>query len=213
MDQVAVYLPGILLAYTAFLIAMMSPGPNVMAVMGTSMSFGRPQGVALALGISTGSFIWGTLAAVGLSTLLATYALALTALKIVGGLYLLWLAYKAFRAAASSQAVEGRVLDNRQTTKLQHYVRGLIVQMTNPKAALAWIAIISLGLQSSAPAWVAGAIVAGTTLLSILLHLAYALIFSSAPMIKLYARARRPIQAALGTFYAFAGLRMLTSKI
>lgn len=213
MDQIVAYLPSILMAYTAFLIAMMSPGPNVMAVMGTSMSFGRSQGVALALGISTGSFIWGTLAAAGLSTLLATYALALTVLKIVGGLYLLWLAYKAFRAASSSQTIEGRVFDSDQTTELQHYGRGLTVQMTNPKAALAWIAIISLGLQPDAPAWVAVVIVVGTSLLSILIHLGYALIFSSTPMIRLYAKARRPIQAALGTFYAFAGLKMLTSRI
>jgi amino acid exporter len=213
MDQIVVYLSSILMAYTAFLIAMISPGPNVMAVMGTSMSFGRSQGVALALGISTGSFIWGTLAAVGLSTLLATYALALTVLKIVGGLYLLWLAYKAFRAASSSQTIEGRVFDSDQTTELQHYGRGLTVQMTNPKAALAWIAIISLGLQPDAPAWVAVAIIVGTTLLSILIHLGYALIFSSAPMIRLYAKARRPIQASLGAFYAFAGLKMLTSRI
>ncbi|WP_442583515.1 LysE family translocator [Mesorhizobium sp. ASY16-5R] len=213
MDQIVVYLSSILMAYTAFLIAMISPGPNVMAVMGTSMSFGRSQGVALALGISTGSFIWGTLAAVGLSTLLATYALALTVLKIVGGLYLLWLAYKAFRAASSSQTIEGRVFDSDPTTELQHYGRGLTVQMTNPKAALAWIAIISLGLQPDAPAWVAVAIIVGTTLLSILIHLGYALIFSSAPMIRLYAKARRPIQASLGAFYAFAGLKMLTSRI
>jgi amino acid exporter len=59
LDQLLVYLPGILLAYAAFLIAMTSPGPNVLAIMGTSMSFGRSQGIALALGISAGSFLWG----------------------------------------------------------------------------------------------------------------------------------------------------------
>ena len=41
MEQFFGYLPGILLAYTAVLLALMSPGPNVMAVIGTSMSIGR----------------------------------------------------------------------------------------------------------------------------------------------------------------------------
>lgn len=213
MDQLLVYLPGILLAYTAFLIAMMSPGPNVLAIMGTSMSFGRSQGVALALGISTGSFLWGTLAATGLSALLATYTATITIIKIAGGMYLLWLAYKAFRAAAAEQSVEARLFDDSQTTNLRHFLRGVLVQMTNPKAALAWVAIISLGLQPHAPAWVAGLIVVGTTALSVLLHLIYAIIFSSQAMVRLYARARKPIQFVLGAFFAFAGIKMLTAKI
>jgi len=212
LDQLLFYLPGILLAYTAFLISMMSPGPNVLAIMGTSMSYGRPQGVALALGVSAGSFLWGTFAATGLSALLTAYAAAITIIKFAGGLYLLWLAYKAFRAATAEQDVKARVFDREGTTGLRHFLRGLTVQMTNPKAALAWVAIISLGLKPDAPAWVAAVIVLGTTALSVPIHLAYAVIFSSQPMVRLYARARRPIQAALGSFFAFAGIKMLTLR-
>jgi hypothetical protein len=106
MDQVSIYLPGIILAYSVFLLAIMSPGPNVLAVIGTSMSVGRNAGIALALGVAAGSFGWAFLAAVGLSALLASYAHALTAIKIAGGVYLLWLAYKAFRSAASAHDIE-----------------------------------------------------------------------------------------------------------
>lgn len=89
MDQMSVYLPGIILAHTTFLLAIASPGPNVLAIIGTSMSVGRKSGIALALGVAAGSFCWAMLAAVGLSALLASYAAALTAIKIAGGLYLL----------------------------------------------------------------------------------------------------------------------------
>ena len=89
MGQIAVYLPGILLAYSAFLLAIASPGPNVLAVIGTSMSVGRRSGIALALGVAAGSFLWALLAALGLSALLASYAYAITIIKIAGGLYLL----------------------------------------------------------------------------------------------------------------------------
>ena len=81
MEQFALYLPGVLLAYTAFLLSIMSPGPNILAIMGTSMTLGRAEGVALALGVASGSFTWAVLTAVGLSALLASYALALTAIK------------------------------------------------------------------------------------------------------------------------------------
>jgi threonine/homoserine/homoserine lactone efflux protein len=90
MDQISLYLPGILLAYSACLLGLASPGPNVLAVIGTSMSVGRSRGIALALGVSAGSFCWALLTAGGLTALLAAYASALTVIKIAGGAYLLW---------------------------------------------------------------------------------------------------------------------------
>ena len=94
----------------------------------------------------------------------------------------------------------------------RYFRRGLTVQMTNPKAALAWIAIFSLGLQQGAPAWVGLSIVAGTTILSVFIHLVYALAFSTAVMVRVYARARRWIQGALGVLFTWAGVRLLLSK-
>src|SRR6266853_1095203 len=101
MGEISVYLPGIILAYTTFFVAIASPGPNILAVLGTSMSVGRKSGIALALGVAAGSFCWAMLSVVGLSALLASYASALRVIKIAGGCYLLWLAYKSFRSAAS----------------------------------------------------------------------------------------------------------------
>lgn len=207
------FLPGILLAYAAFFLSILSPGPNILAIMGTSMALGRAQGTALAVGVSTGSLCWGILTATGLSGLLASYAAALTVIKIAGGLYLLWLAYKAFRSAASKHDLEAKLPSGTPLSKRAYFLRGLTVQMTNPKAALAWIAIISLGLQPGAPVWVAAAIVAGTALMSLTCHIIYARVFSSTPMLALYSKARRTIQGALGAFFAFAGFKLLTSRL
>jgi len=74
MDQVSTYLPGILLAYATFFLAIAGPGPNVLAIIGTSLSVGRRSGIALALGVAAGSFGWAMLAAVGLTARLASYA-------------------------------------------------------------------------------------------------------------------------------------------
>lgn len=209
MDQISLYLPGIILAYSAFLLSITSPGPNVLAVLGTSMSAGRGSGLALALGVASGSFIWALMTALGLSALLASYAVALTVIKIVGGLYLLWLAYKSFRAAASRHDIEAVALTSGARG---YYLRGLTIQMTNPKAALAWIAVISLGLQPGAPLWVALVIVVGTSVLSALIHCLYAVAFSTAAMVRAYGRARRWIQGTLGVFFCFAGVKLLTSR-
>src|SRR5580704_7710547 len=94
-----------MLAYSVFVLGIVSPGPNILAVIGTSMAMGRRSGIALALGVGAGSFCWAMLTAAGLSALLASYAAALTAIKIGGALYLLWLAYKSFRSAASARDI------------------------------------------------------------------------------------------------------------
>ncbi|NTF08371.1 LysE family transporter [Agrobacterium rubi] len=213
MDNFSIYLPGILMAYSAFLLGIASPGPNVLAVIGTSMGVGRGPAMALALGIATGSFCWATLAVLGLSALLSTYASALITIKIGGGLYLHWLAIKAFKSAASAQGIETEERSGGRRTSWGYWLQGVTVQMTNPKAALTWIAIMSLGLQNDAPGWVGLVIVAGTTILSIVIHLLYAIAFSTPVMMKFYLRSRRVIQAMLGTFFAFAGIRLLTGRM
>ena len=212
MQDIALYLPGILTAYAAFLLGIASPGPNILAVIGTSMSVGRSSGMALAMGVAIGSFTWALLTIAGLSALLATYASALIVIKIFGGLYLLWLAYKAFKSATSRHDIAAAELADGPRSPLGYAKRGYIVQMTNPKAALSWIAIISLGLQSGAPFWVGAAIVLGTFIMSVVLHLLYAIAFSTPAMVRIYGKARRGIQMVLGTFFAFAGLRLLTSR-
>ena len=206
------YLPGIGLSYAAFLIAIASPGPNVLALISTSMSVGRKAGMALALGISFGSFTWALLTAFGLSALLMTCAHALTTIKIIGGIYLFWLAYNAFKSAAPRSDLTLKALVGGRRTPLGYAVRGYTVHMTNPKAVLAWVAIIALGLPPEAPLWVGLAIVFGCFGLSIAVHLTYALVFSTPSMSSLYLGARRGIQATLGVSFTFAGLKLLLSR-
>ena len=212
MNELTTYLPGILLAYGVVLIGLSSPGPNVLAIMGTSMSEGRRSGLALGFGVALGSLCWGTLTVLGLTAILAAYAPALTIIKIGGGAYLLWLAYKAFKASAANADMTTKTLAGGKRTHLGYAMRGLMIQMTNPKALLAWIATISLGLQEGAPIWVGVAIVLGAFVMSIAFQSLYAVAFSTPLMVRVYAKGRRVIQAMLGGIFAFAGLKLLLSR-
>lgn len=202
------HLASLLLALGIFSVGFISIGPNILAIMGTSMARGRRHGVALALGIGTGSGIWATLTVAGLTALVAAYAGAILLLKVFGVLYLLWLAAKAFRSAATPN-VEAQAM----AAGGDHlYRRGLLIQMTNPKAALHWIAIVGIGLGADAPLWVGIALIASTTLLSLLGHVAYAVIFSTEPVVGFYRRARRWIEAGLGVFFTFAAYKLATFR-
>jgi amino acid exporter len=212
MVDLSSHIQAVLLAYGAFLLGIASPGPNVLSVMSTSMGDGRRSGMALAFGVSLGSLTWAALTAMGLTTLLAAHVWALSLLKLAGGLYLLWLACKAFRSAARADPIEMSPVNGSRRSIVGYVWRGYSVMMTNPKAILAWVAIMSVGLQPGAPIWVAAAIIGGTFALSMAIHLLYALAFSSGPMIRMYARARRKIEVTLGVFFAFVGLKLLLSR-
>lgn len=213
MREITTWLPGILMAYTAFLMAIASPGPNVLAVIGTSMSIGRSSGTALAAGVAAGSCAWAILTAAGLTALLATWAPMLTAIKVFGGFYLLWLGYKALRSAASPHEIEAKALAVGPSSLTGYVLRGFTIQMSNPKAVLAWIAIVSLGFQDGAPVWVAIVIVLGTTLLSVTIHILYAVAFSTPAMIRAYSKAHRSIQITLGVFFGVAGAKLLLNEL
>ncbi|MEH6527902.1 MAG: LysE family translocator [Sneathiella sp.] len=212
MTEFIQFLPDLIVAYSAYLIATLSPGPAVLAIMGTSMSRGRRAGVSLAAGVSLGSFIWSLLAAFGVTAFLAAFGWTLIAVKIGGGLYLLWLAYKSLRSALRKDTAAEGSMPAAQNDR-RFFLRGVAVHMTNPKAVFAWIAIISLGLRPDSPLWVTFAIIGGCAALGILVFGFYALAFSSAPMIRLYQSGRRIIDGTLAVFFGAAGLKLLTSRL
>lgn len=212
MEHFSIFLPSLLLAYGAFLLTVLSPGPNVLAVIGTSMAVDRASGLALGMGVATGTLFWSSLSAIGLSQIITSYAWALVLVKVLGGVFLLWLAFKAFRSAASPHEIETQELAGGRRTRRGFYLRGLIINMTNPKAALAWIAIVSLVLKPETPLWVAFALIGGTTAISIVLHAAYAIAFSTPPLVAAYGNCRRVIQGMFGIFFNYAGIKILTSR-
>ncbi len=97
------YLHHLLMVYAVYIFGTASPGPSNMTIMAVAMQYGRRAALTLAAGVITGSLTWAALAATGLSALLATYADALLAIKICGGLYLLYLAWKSGCAALQAK--------------------------------------------------------------------------------------------------------------
>lgn len=211
MQDLHIYLPGFIIGYGIFLVAMLSPGPNILTIIGTSMSTGRSAGMALAFGTAIGSFGWALLSIAGLTAIIATHAWAFIAIKIIGGLYLLWLAYKSFLSASKDQDMTIKALEG-NVSLLRYFWRGFTVQMTNPKAAIFWVAMMSVAFKDGAPVPIMLLFGLGVFVLSFVLHQLYAIAFSTNVMVNTYTKARRPLQAILGTFFTFAGFKLLLSR-
>lgn len=212
MHDTLSYLPSIMPAYIAYVIAVISPGPAILAIVATSMTQGRKAGMTIGVGIFGGSFTWACAAALGLATLLHTYAIALEILKIFGGLYLLYLAYKAFKAMrAGNELAQAKDVQPLSTRAL--LLKGYGIHVTNPKAIFAWLAIIALGMPQGAPGSVAVLIVAICLTTGFAIFMGYAVLFSTPHALRIYNSLRRWIEGAMSAFYCFAGLKLLTSRI
>jgi threonine/homoserine/homoserine lactone efflux protein len=122
----------------AFALAI-TPGPDMALFLSRTVTGGRTMGFSAMLGASAGMVVHLTLAALGLSALLAASATAFTMLKIVGGLYLVWLAYGAIRhgsafsvdrAASPRQTISGTILT------------GIGINLTNPKVIVFFVTFL-----------------------------------------------------------------------
>jgi len=203
--------PALAVALTAYAVGVASPGPSSMAIMAAAMSQGRRQALALAAGVVCGSLVWGLAAALGLSALMHTYSWALVVLKVLGGLYLLYLCARAARAALAPHPHElaARSLAD---SKWRAFTGGLAMHITNPKAIFVWLSIVALSLAPGASRHHALGVVASCAVIGALVFFGYALAFSTEVARTIYAKAHRWFNATLSAVFAIAGVRLLLSR-
>ena len=115
-----------------------APGPDNIFVLTQSALHGRVAGLCVTLGLCTGLLVHTSAVAVGVAAVFATSVLAFTALKIVGAAYLLYLAWQSFRAGRMAVRPSERV--GARFGRL--YARGVIMNITNPKVAIFFLAFL-----------------------------------------------------------------------
>ena len=203
----------VLIAFSIYFLGVASPGPSNMAIMGMAMSGSRTSALMLAMGVICGSVFWGMLAAFGLSAILASYSGLLVTIKIIGGIYLFWLAVKSARSALTKHGHVEVTQSLVQSSNLKVFFGGAAIHMTNPKAVFVWMSIVSFAMPVNAPVSAALLVVLGCCLIGIVVFCSYALLFSTAIARRVYMKLRRYFESCLALFFGFASYKMLTSKI
>ncbi|SFC45028.1 LysE family translocator [Massilia yuzhufengensis] len=123
---------------TAAILITLSPGPDNMMVLGVGIAKGRARGIAFGLGCALGCLNHTLLAVIGVSAIIAASPTAFTALKIAGGLYLIWMGVGALRSRGSAQVAAG-VPDE---TARQLFFKGLLANAINPKVVLFFLSFL-----------------------------------------------------------------------
>ena len=143
----------LLVQYTPFLIAAVllnvSPGPDMAYIIGQTAVHGRKIGFFSSFGVVSGAFVHVFAAALGLSAILATSALAFSIVKWVGVAYLVWLGIGALRSsfAKSSSAsdiddIASARVTAHNVTAFQAWRQGAMIDVLNPKVAIFFMAFL-----------------------------------------------------------------------
>ena len=212
-NEIPILLQMLNIALPLFLLGVLSPGPATLAIMTISAKSGRKQGVAFALGVSAGSYFWGTTAALGLSSVLTVFADITLYLRFAGGAYLLWLGYRSIRSCLIYKKL--RSAEVRSSKKISTlFFSGLMLHLLNPKAILVWLAVISVSTTrvTEAGPYLSQAVVTVCWLFSLLVFIGYALFFSSKPVLSLYLRSTRLIDGLTGVLFTAAGIKLITGR-
>lgn len=123
---------------SAALLLAFIPGPDNIFVLTQAAMRGWRIGVAATLGLCSGLIVHTAAVALGVSVIFKQSALAFIALKIVGAGYLLYLAYNAFRAAPAKMMQPGK--EDKSYRRM--YMRGVVMNITNPKVAIFFLAFL-----------------------------------------------------------------------
>jgi threonine/homoserine/homoserine lactone efflux protein len=188
------------------LMAAISPGPAVLMSARTGVTEGLRTGTFLACGIGIGAVIWAMAALFGLAIVFQAAPALLWALKIIGGIYLLHMAWGMWRDAA-------KPLDMAQTSRLPRtaisaFRLGVVTQLANPKPAVLFSAIFIGTVPPNTPLWVYGALLTVVFLNEALWNILVARIFSFERTRSGYINLKTIIDRAFGGMLAILGLKI-----
>ncbi len=133
--------------FTAAVLLNLSPGPDMAFILGQTAKRGVQSGFSAMFGIWTGAFIHVIFAALGLSAILATSAVAFSAVKWIGAAYLIWLGIQALRSKGANISVSGQVS---QKGLMKIFKQGVLVAVLNPKVAVFFIAFLPQFVEAGA---------------------------------------------------------------
>lgn len=194
----------------ACIVLLLIPGPTILTVISYSIAHGKRANLPLILAVALGDSTALALSLLGLGALLATSAIWFTAVKLVGGLYLIYLGVKLFRAGTSAP-VEAKPTLPRSLWSL--FFNTWLVTSLNPKGIIFFVAFLPQFLNTTQPVvpqlWILSVTFVVLAALNATIYTVFA---TTARRILSSAKAQKRFNLAGGTMLSAAGLWALTAR-
>ncbi len=205
------FLPSLLAFMGVHLLAVASPGPAFVATVQLSVQHSRRVGLLHALGLGVAATIWAIAALVGLQALMDRIVWLYRSLQVVGGLYLLYIGVQSCRHAKDPAPETGG--STKALTNAQAFLRGLTLNISNPKVMVFFASIFAAVLDPAWPAWVRLAVPAVILVDETLWYAMLTLLLSTPRSQSTYRRAKRWIDRFAGCFLLLFGEKLVWSGV
>jgi RhtB (resistance to homoserine/threonine) family protein len=190
------------------LLAAMSPGPNFVLITQTAAARTRRQAGAVVGGVLTANLVWCLAVMLGLAAVFDLSPWLFGLVKLLGGLYLLYLGVHLWRNAGGPTEMVGIS----SWSVARSYARGFVTNMTNPKSVVYFGSVFSVFLSPSSPDWVQVAAVCIVLANTVAWYGAVALLFSTAAVQRRYVALRSRIDRIAGAVLAVFGARLIVVR-
>lgn len=194
----------------AIAVGAISPGPSFVLVSRIALTTSRAHGLASALGMGVGGLLFASLAVLGLTALLMQFEWLYFAFKIVGGCYLMYVAFRIYQNASNpleaGNSVQGGA---KELTLSRAFFAGLITQLSNPKTSIFYASIFAAVLPLEPARWLLFAIPAALFVVEAGWYSIVALAFSGFRMRALYGRLKKWLDYAAGTVMGLLGAKLI----
>ncbi|UVA80974.1 LysE family translocator [Pandoraea commovens] len=186
----------------------MIPGPSFVLVARNAIGLSRRDGLATAFGMGVGGIFFGGVALAGLYTLLQTVEWLYIGLKVAGGVYLIYVAWKIWRGAGHPITVDATLTASRGSVRKSFWI-GLSTQLSNPKTAIWYGSIFAALLPQHPPLWCYFVLPPLVFAIEFGWYTIVALCFSSKGPREVYLRAKKWIDRIAAAAIAALGLRLI----
>jgi threonine/homoserine/homoserine lactone efflux protein len=196
---------GIWLLHVAVLL---SPGANVLIVSQLAASDRARSAAFAALGVTIGAGIWATCAVLGVNAFFQIFPRLRLALQIAGGLYLLYVASRLWRANTTS--VKGHATS---VSPLAAFRLGLLTNLTNPKAALFFGSVFAASFPAEPSSLLQVLAVTMVVVNALCWHILLAYLFSRERVRAAYSRTRNIANRVASVVIGALGLGLLVASL
>jgi threonine/homoserine/homoserine lactone efflux protein len=192
----------------AIAIGAISPGPSFVFVARTAIAQSRADGFAAAMGMGIGGTILCGLALLGLHAVLAQIEWLYLTVRVLGGLYLIYLGVLLWRGALTPIVVAdpGRLQPSQPA---RSFLLSLATQLSNPKAAIIYGSIFAAFLVSTPPLWVFFVLPVVIFLVEAGWYTIVALLFSAPRPRAAYLRSKAWVDRAAGAVMGALGVKLI----
>jgi threonine efflux protein len=203
--------PAVASVFFVYLVGVMIPGPNFVAVTQQAVSVGRMHALALVLGIVLVNIFWASAAILGLATLFAVFPWLASGIKLAGALYLIAIGLQLLLTKPPT-SVDSRTTRDESQSYASAFLQGVLVNIANPKSIAFYGSVFAAATPQDLSTFTFVAMIGVVAIVATVWYSLVAIAFSTVPVSRWFKSNLVWFNRCCGMVFVALGLKQAFSK-